>query len=174
MPELRIETPRLLIRPFTLDDAEAIHRVFGDPVAMQYVGGGVIESVERTRKRLERLIAFQRDYGYSYWAVVEKTLGEVIGDCGLVPFEEKGPGVELGYDIRRDLWNRGYATEAAQACLDYGYNVLQLPDIAALFFPDNIASRRVLEKIGMTERGRGRYYNHDLVLFAIENPRGSA
>ena len=164
-----IETPRLLIRPFEKTDGDiaAMHVLFSDPEVMKYIGGKPLDTIERTRERILRWIDFQEKLKYSLWAVIEKSSGEVIGDCGLFPFENKGPEVELGYDLRRDRWGNGYATEAARVCLDYGFNKLKLDRIVAVTYPEHIASRRVLEKCEMVERGIRHCYNHDLVFYEI-------
>jgi ribosomal-protein-alanine N-acetyltransferase len=164
-----IETPRLLIRPFTAEDGDiaAMHALFSDPEVMKYIGGKPLDSIERTRERILRWIGYQEKFGYTLWAVIEKSSGELIGDCGLFPFENEGPEVEVGYDLRRDRWGRGYATEAARACLDYGFDKRKLERIVAVTYPEHIASRRVLEKCGMTERGMRHCYNHDLVFYEM-------
>ncbi len=169
-----IETARLLIRPFekTDEDIAAIHKLFSDPEVVKYIGGVLSDTIEKTIERVVRWIGFQEQYGYSCWAVIEKSSGDVIGDCGLFPLENKGPEVELGYDFRRDCWGKGYATEAARACLDYGFNELKLDYIIAVVFPENIASRRVLEKCGMTQRGMRHYYNHELAFFDCARDKG--
>lgn len=161
-----IETPRLLIRPFekTDGDVAAMHALFSDPEVVKYIGGN-LDTPERTRERVMRWIGFQEELGYSCWAVIEKSSGEVIGDCGLSPLEYKGPEIELGYDFRRDCWGKGYATEAARACLDYGFKELKLDTIVAVVFRENVASCRVLEKCGMSEREMRHCYNHDLVFY---------
>jgi ribosomal-protein-alanine N-acetyltransferase len=162
-----IETPRLLIRPFenTTDDIAAMHRLFSDPEVVKYIGGELSDTIEKTAERVMRWIRSQQQFGYSCWAVTEKSSGETIGNCGLFPLEWEGPDVEIGYDFRRDCWGQGYATEAARACLNYGFNNLDLDYIVAVAFPENIASIRVLEKIGMTRRGTRFCYKHDLAFF---------
>jgi RimJ/RimL family protein N-acetyltransferase len=121
-----IHTPRLLIRSFTPDDAEAMFKVLGDAETMRFFAIWRAKSVENVRGFIRWVTGMERDFGYSFWAVVEKESGEVIGDCGLAPLEGEGPEVELGCDLRRDRWNRGYATEAAAACLEYGFTELKL------------------------------------------------
>jgi RimJ/RimL family protein N-acetyltransferase len=91
------------------------------------------------------------DRGFGLWALVLKENGEVIGDCGLVVQQIEGVGeVEIGYHVRRDLWGQGFATEAAQACREYGFHQLGRDRLISLIHPANRASRRVAEKNGMT------------------------
>jgi len=159
-----------MIRPFTPDDVEAMHVLFSDPEVMRYIPRPPSQDIEESRPRVERHIRIHETYGYALWAIVEKASAMVIGDAGLIPFEGKGPEVEVGYHLRRDCWGKGYATEAAAECLRYGFEELRLPRILAVTFPENMASRRVLTKIGMTEQGMTRAYDFDCVLFEMKNP----
>jgi [ribosomal protein S5]-alanine N-acetyltransferase len=170
MSGLPIHTPRLLIRSFTLDDAEAMFKVLGDPETMHYFSVWLAKSVANAQGFIRWVTGMERDHGYSFWAVVEKETGEVIGDCGLAPLEGEGPEVELGCDLRRDRWNRGYATEAGAACLEYGFDVLKLDRIIAVTHPDNTAARRVVEKLGMVIEGRGEHYGGESVIYGKRRP----
>jgi ribosomal-protein-alanine N-acetyltransferase len=167
-----LETPRLVLRTWTLDDAEAAFAVYSDPEVMRFLSGPPARDVEETRARLAaRPIAQQERYGFCLWAVVEKATGTVIGSCGLKHLDD-GPDVEVGYHLARSAWGKGYATEAAAACLRYGFERLGLRRILAVVNPANGASRRVLEKIGMRFEGMGRYYNQELRVYAADRPAG--
>jgi RimJ/RimL family protein N-acetyltransferase len=92
----------------------------------------------------------QAEYGYGLFSVVLKENGVLIGDCGLEMMEVDGLQVaELGYDFRSDVWNQGFATEAATAVRDYAFHVLGLPQLISLVRVKNVPSQRVAEKIGM-------------------------
>ncbi len=140
---LPLETDRLIIRSFTLDDADAMFKVLGDAETMRYFLIWLNKSVEQSRGFIGWVTGMERDFGYSFWAVVEKATGEVIGDCGLAPLEGEGPEVELGCDLRRDKWNLGLATEAGRACLAYGFNELKLKRIVAVTNPQNLRPPRL-------------------------------
>lgn len=89
-------------------------------------------------------------HGFGLWALVLKESSELIGDCGLVVQDVEGvEEVEIGYHVRRDWWGQGLATEAAQACRNYGFNQLGFNKLISLIHPANIASRRVAQKNGM-------------------------
>lgn len=143
-----LETARLQLRELTLDDAEALEAVFGDPIVMQYYPSvldrkGVDAWIEKNLGR------YQRD-GYGLWAVLLKETGELIGDCGCILQEVEGRNeIEVGYQMRRDCWGRGYATEAARACMDYAFTRLGAARIVSMIRPPNLASRRVAEKNGL-------------------------
>lgn len=161
-----METPRLVIRSFTQQDAPALHeRVFGDPVAMRFIPRGASPSVDRTRASVERFMRHEQERGFSLWAVELKQTRELIGDCGLFAVQGVGPEVELAYHFGKRWWNNGYATEAATVCLARGFNECGLSEIIAICFPEHIASRRVMEKAGMKYVGPARYYDLDLVKY---------
>ena len=145
---LILETPRLLLRRFTLQDAEAIELFLGDPVVMEFYPApldrqGVAGWIQRNLGRYER-------DGHGLWAMVLRDSHQVIGDCGCVIQEVEGKNeVEVGYHVRRDLWNHGYATEAARACMEYAFTRLGARRVISMIRPPNIPSRRVAEKNGM-------------------------
>lgn len=144
-----LETPRLLLRKFTPDDADALEKVIGDPVAMVwYAAPFDREGVETwIRRNLDR---YERE-GHALWALVLKSTGEMIGDCGCVTQEvEDQTAIEIGYHVRRDHWGNGYATEAARACIDFAFEKLGAPYVISMIRPGNINSRRVAEKNGLT------------------------
>ena len=161
-----LETDRLYIPPFKSEDAVELHRIFGDPEVMKRIPGGPSKSVEDTGRRLERIMDHQREHGFSLWALIRKEDGKLAGDCGLILVEGLGPDVELSYDIAREFWGMGYATEAARECLRYGLEDLGLERIIGLTYEDHFASRRIMEKIGMSFEGIVRRYDRDLVQYS--------
>jgi GrpB-like predicted nucleotidyltransferase (UPF0157 family)/RimJ/RimL family protein N-acetyltransferase len=160
-----IETERLLLRPKTLDDLPFMHGLFSDPAVTRYLGDGKPRSLEKVREGLLAQLEYQRTWGFSLWLACERAGGEPVGDCGLMPLEHGGPEVEIGYRLVPAAWGRGYATEAAAATLRYGFDVAGLDEIVGIAYPENTASRRVMEKIGMTYDGRGVYYEADVVRY---------
>ena len=146
---LILETERLLLREFVPEDVDALAAVLSDPETMRYYPAlldraGVAAWIERNRRRYA-------DAGHGLWAMVLKSSGEVIGDCGMTRQTVDGVDeIEIGYHVRRDLWGQGYAPEAARACRDYGFSRLGAERLIALIRPENIPSRRVAEKIGLS------------------------
>jgi RimJ/RimL family protein N-acetyltransferase len=105
---------------------------------------GVEEWIARNRRR------YARD-GHSFWAMILKSNKDLIGDCGLAVQAVDGVSeMEIGYHVRRDHWGQGFATEAARACRDYGFARLPVEHLISLIRPENLPSRRVAEKNGMT------------------------
>ena len=107
--------------------------------------------------------------GYSFLAVTERATGAVIGDGGLHPMGGVGPDVELGYTLARAVWGRGYATELGRALIEYAFTELGVPRVVAQVEPANHASRKVLAKLGMTERGERTAYGRPHLLYAVES-----
>jgi RimJ/RimL family protein N-acetyltransferase len=144
-----LETERLIIRTWSLDDADEGYKIWSDPEVMRYVGTGQPnKSVEETRAWVGRMKAHQELYGFGFWAVVEKRSGQLIGSCGMGYQRYGGLPIEFGYTLARSRWGYGYATEAARACLRYAFGKLHLAELLASVDSRNVASQRVLEKIG--------------------------
>jgi RimJ/RimL family protein N-acetyltransferase len=143
-----LETSRLRLREFVPQDADALATVLGDPVTMQYYPAPFDQAEIDHWIRRNRARYF--DPGFGLWAMVLKGSGELIGDCGCFVRElEGGVEFELGWHVRRDLWGRGYATEAAQYCIGYAFTRVGAERIIALVRPENKSSCRVAEKNGM-------------------------
>jgi RimJ/RimL family protein N-acetyltransferase len=162
-----LHTQRLVLRRFTADDLDAIGAVFGDPEVMRYVGSRRAPwTSEEVGDALDRVEAHWREHGFGPLAVIEAAAGVVVGECGLQLLEE-GPDIELAYTLARGVWGRGYATEAAAAALKWGFGVLDLARIVGVTYPENVASQRVLEKVGMRRLGLRHCYGADLVEYAL-------
>ena len=154
-----LQTPRLLLREFTSHDADALALVLSDPETMRYYPApynraGVEQWIERNRQR------YQED-GVGLWAMeLTKTqdsevqdfeVQKMIGDCGIIRQQVEGERLyEIGYHLHRDFWGRGLATEAAIACRDWAFAHLKTDRLISLIRPENLSSRRVAERTGMT------------------------
>jgi ribosomal-protein-alanine N-acetyltransferase len=144
-----LETQRLVLREFQFEDLDALAAILCDRETMRYYPmsfdrAEVADWIQRNRTR------YAND-GYGLWAMILKSTRELIGDCGLVRQSvDAVDEIEIGYHMRRDLWNQGYASEAARACRDYGFANLKVDRLISLIRPENLASRRVAEKNGMT------------------------
>lgn len=144
-----LETERLKVRTWSLDDAEEGFKIWSDPEVMRYVGTGQPNAtVEETRAWLERMSAHHERHGFGFWAVVEKKSNQLIGSCGMGYQRDGGLPIEFGYTLARSRWGHGLATEAAAACLRYAFEHLRLMELSASVDSRNVASQRVLEKIG--------------------------
>lgn len=148
-PTIVCQTSRLLLRHFTMDDLESLTAMHSDPEVSRFLGG--VKTPEQTRQRLlEWLDDYQR-YGFSKWAVIVRTTGELVGRCGLSLEQIDGISEwELGWTFARAHWGNGYATEAAKAAMEHSFNVLGHKRLISLIRPGNDSSVRVAERIGMT------------------------
>ena len=144
-----LQTTRLLLREFTPQDADALALVLSDPETMRYYPApcdraGVEQWIERNRQRYQ-------DDGVGLWAMELKKAQQIIGDCGIILQEVEGERLyEIGYHLRRDFWGQGLATEAAIACRDWAFARLKADRLISLIRPENLPSRRVAERNGMT------------------------
>lgn len=148
LPDL--ETERLALRRPRLTDVPALFRFLGDPAAMRHTH--LDSSLRQCRRRIAVHERYRSRDGCAPWTVIEKASGEIIGWGGLYhdPFDRDW-GVEVGYSFHPNAWGRGYATELVLASLQQADQVLALPEVWAFAQPDNVGSRRVLEKTGFEE-----------------------
>ena len=160
-----LRTARLTLRHLVPDDAAMMFALHGDPEVMRYLPDPPYASVDEARGFLERYQKVYRTDGFARWAVVEDATGESLGWCGLrrMPDGE----VDVGYRFFRSAWGRGVATEAARASLDHGFRVLALPRIIGRADPGNLASLRVLEKIGLRYEKEDMLDGHPLSSWAL-------
>lgn len=166
MAPLPLTTERLTIRSLRPDDADGLHRVFGDPEAMRYVGpSGTARTRAQTAESLARYMAGEAEHGFGLWAADRRADGRMIGLCGLTLVEGTGPDVEVVYVLERPEWGRSYATEMAKACLAAGFGPFGLERIIALAYPMNAASIQVMRKAGMRAAGTQHAHGHDLVCY---------
>lgn len=162
MPE--IDTLRLRLRMFRPDDQEALARIICDPQVMKYYGPGLPVSPGEVESILRGMLRAWKQPGFGRWAVMHKGGRELIGVCGF-RWLEQAP--ELSYALAKANWGMGLATEAAAACLKYGFEELQFTDVVAVVRRENMASQRVLEKIGMANQREARYGNVDVLRYEI-------
>ena len=150
----RIETARLILRPVTLDDAPAVFQWAGDPEVNRYMSYPLHKSVDETRAWISSIAPDALEFGF-----YRKDNGQLIGTGGV---GKNTDGVhELGYNLRRDAWGKGYATEAAQAMLAWAYHSLGVHDFALSYAILNRASGNVARKCGFQLVRYGQYRKLD-------------
>lgn len=161
-----IETARLHLREMTPQDAPALHAVVGDPETMRWYPRAL--TPEDVDDAIARQIG-RYPSGTGLMAMVLKETGELIGDCGPVWQEADGPPeVEIGYHVRRDCWNRGYATEAARAVRNYAFAELACDHVISLIRPENLPSRRVAEKNGLALHRMVFWRDYDHCVYRLD------
>lgn len=142
------ETPRLLLRRFTIEDAPLIYQLNSDPEIVKYVHEPVLENIDQAKKILIENILPQYILNFGRWAIHKKDDHQFIGWCGIKYIPKSGI-YDLGYRLMKTAWGRGYATEAARHAILYSINQLQISVITAMAYIENIASQKVIEKLGM-------------------------
>lgn len=144
-----LETPRLRLRDWTASDSDRFFAIHGDARVHRFTGSEPTANADAARARLARTIEANATRGYGFWALVEREGDELVGNCGFRPAERDGE-LEMGFIIAPDRWRLGYATEIVEACARLGFDRFGLRRITSLTDPDNLAARRVLEKVSFT------------------------
>jgi RimJ/RimL family protein N-acetyltransferase len=162
---VEIETARLRLRPLTADDEADLLRLGTDPEVMRFLNQGRPLTPEENRERLGVVLEHWRKHGFGIWAVIERGSGAFVGRCGLRHTEDL-PDVELAYGIHKAYWGRGLMTEAAAASLACGFERLGFERIVAMALPENVASWRVMEKVGMVFQKRAPHKGLEHVWYA--------
>jgi len=164
---LPIITERLVLRPYQADDLHELHAaLYSDEDAMALLGGA--RDIAGTRAALERSMKQQDDGGFSFWPVIERESGRLIGEAGLFPLTPGGEDIALGYAFGAPYWRNGYATEASRAVLAEAFGPLGLDRVVAITREANLGSRRVLEKLGFLMEGCRHVWGAEQLYFALQ------
>lgn len=167
MPIPSFETARLRLRPFRADDATALHRILSQDGMLKFFPSPSGPSLEKVEKFVAHQIEQWSTVGYAWWAVELKSTDSLAGWNGLQYLPETSE-TEIGYLLDRPLWNQGLATEGALVGLRFGFADLDLREIIALAHPENLASRRVMDKLGMRSVGPAEYFGMRMAKYAID------
>jgi [ribosomal protein S5]-alanine N-acetyltransferase len=159
-----LETERLRLRPFILEDLAAHHQLVGNDLQVTWHGKAL--TLEESRAALERRMQHWEQHGFGMWAVVDKKTDNLLGHAGLQMLENTDE-VELGYYFGRPAWGKGVATEAGAASIRYGFENLVLPQIAAVVRPENSASQHVLAKLGFQYVQNRHHYGFDVQVWQL-------
>jgi ribosomal-protein-alanine N-acetyltransferase len=179
LPEqlLTIDTKRLQLRRLSLADAAAIFDYAQDPAVSQYTCWTPHRSIDDSAVFLNSVAEQYEHDRLIHWGIVLRGEDKLIGTCGFVHWHPAHARAEIGYALARPYWRKGYMTEAVRAAIAFGFHVMMLNRIEALCMPENLASSRVLEKVGMQFEGVLREYAFvkgiylDLKLYAILKPK---
>jgi ribosomal-protein-alanine N-acetyltransferase len=148
-----LETERLMLRAMREDDAAEVFRIMADPTVMRYFGRVPMTSVEQAKERVtDETNGFANRTGIR-WALSLRERPGYIGSCGFWRIVAEHHRAEIGYELAAECWGRGLMPEALRAVVQFGFSVMGLHSIEANIHPDNLASRRVLEKLGFVQEG---------------------
>lgn len=147
-----LETPRLILRKLEPSDAEALFRNSSDPLVARYLGRDPDATIDAVYQRLQLVFDAIRDNTGIRWGIVRRddpTL-TLMGTVGFWKWNKPSFYAEIGYELGPAYWNKGYMTEAIRAALRFGFDHMELHRVEANIDPDNIGSRRAVEKVGFT------------------------
>ena len=163
-----LKTERLILRRQVIEDLDALWALYCDPQITRFIPDAP-RSYKEAREELEWHMHGHPKYSdLGLWATIHKETAKFVGRCGLLPWTIDGQReVEVAYTIARDHWGQGLATEAAQGILEYGFEKLKLSRLICLIDPENIASQRVAEKIGMSLERKVDGWEGDGIPFLI-------
>jgi len=161
--KIHIETERLILRDLTEQDLQGIFELDSDPEVHSYLGNKPIKTLIEAKEIIDFIILQYRKNGIGRWAVIEKESGNFIGWSGFKyindVINDRTQYYDLGYRFIKKYWGKGFATESAMACLNFGFNKLEQKDIFAIADSRNLASNKILQKIGMTNINEFDYEN---------------
>ncbi len=150
--EVRIETDRLILRSFNEDDVQGIFELDSDPEVHRYLGNKPITTMDQAKSIVAYILSQYDQYGMGRLAIVNKATNEFVGWSGIkyeTEVRKNMPYYDIGYRLKRKFWGQGIASEAAHASIDYGFNTQKLKEIYGGADIDNIASNKILQKIGL-------------------------
>lgn len=169
-PNHTLETRRLRGLPLSEDDFDDLHALHRDGRVLAWFDAEP-DTPEETHAFLERKLAHWDEHGFGIW-MFRDTAGAFVGRCGIHRWSLDGtPEVELGYIVRSELWSQGYATEIAGAVVNHAFAAIALPELVGFTRPDNVASRRVLDKLGFDFERTFVAHGEQAVLYRRVNRR---
>jgi RimJ/RimL family protein N-acetyltransferase len=160
-----LETERLRLRPFVEADLDAFARICADPESMRYIGSGTPVSRADAWRSMAQVLGHWQLRGYGMWAAEDKQAGAFVGRIGL-HYPEGWPALEVGWLIDRARWGQGLATEGGRAAMQFAFDRLGLERISSVIRPQNRASIRVAEKLGMQPERTMQINGVDVVIYA--------
>lgn len=168
-----IETKRLILRPITSADAQDFFELDSNPKVHVFLGKKPVKTIRESEAMIANIIEQYKNNGVGRIAMIEKTTNEFIGWAGLKyeqNLRKEFNYYDLGYRLKEQFWGKGYATEAAFATLNYGFNDLKLKEIGAAADINHIASNTILKKIGMKSSETFKYEGDTCNWYTLKNP----
>ncbi|NNM58754.1 MAG: GNAT family N-acetyltransferase [Legionellales bacterium] len=165
-----LETKHLILKAPELSDFPDLIKLRSDADVMRYIGkNGATQTQQEIAQFLESAIAYQAKHGFGFCSVFEKKSENFVGQAGLchLGFDENQTEIEIAYRLHKDYWGKGYATELVRALIEWGFEHLPVKKLIAAIHPENIASKRVLEKVDMLYIGKKHYRNIEVDYYEI-------
>ncbi len=160
-----LNTKRLYLRKMEVSDSSSLFQIWSDPDVTRFMNISHFTDENQAKDMITLLDELAQDHKAIRFAILEQECNEIIGSCGYNSLDFENAKAEIGYDIAKAYWGRGYASEAIQSLLDYGFSDLKLNRIEAKVEPDNVNSIKVLQKLNFTfegtlrqsERSKGKF-----------------
>lgn len=166
----KLETKRLILRAFDLDDLNVFALICADPEVMRFIGNGKALEKEATKELLVWIISQYEELGFGLLAVTLKENNKLLGFCGLIRQTiDNETHIELGYRLDSAFWGQGIATEAAHAIKNYAFNQLNIPHLVSIIHVDNMASKQVAQKVGLNHMKQTNFKGNLVDIFKIQN-----
>ena len=162
-----ITTSRLILRAFTKEDVDPLHHILGEKDILRYFPSPSPPSRDKVEKLISARLKHWEEHGFGWWGVEPRSKKQLIGWSGLL-FLPETEEIEVGYLLDKAFWGKGLATEAAQVCLQYGFEKVEAESIIAIVHPENVASQRVIEKLGMSFVDQAHYFGMDCYRYSIK------
>lgn len=162
-----LETNRLLLREFEITDAQNFYELNLNPNVIKYTGNSAFKDIDEAKTFLENYSDYQKN-SFGRWTVINKSTQEFLGWCGL-KYDENLDETDIGFRFFEHFWNQGFATESAKACIGYGLEKLNLKTIVGRAMKENMASIKVLKKIGLQYERDFNFDGQKGVIYSIEN-----
>lgn len=173
LPIPMIETQRLTLRAFREADATALFELSQDPEVMRYVGDRRVPTLQESWRGVAGMIGHWALRGYGQWAIEERSSGRFIGRAGIIN-PAGWPGPEVGYLLGKDWWGRGYATEAARAAMEWGFEQVGFDELISLIFAENARSIAVATRLGESLRGETDLWGNTVLMYGISRAEWEA
>ncbi|UOE93236.1 GNAT family protein [Alkalihalobacillus sp. LMS39] len=168
-----LETERLHLRKITKEDARSMFTYLSDADVMKHYGLAPFQSLEEVYDEIDWYDSLWKEKKGIRWGIALKNEGEIIGSCGFHNKVDRHFRTEIGFELKKEKWKTGIATEALNPILLYAFTEWQLQRVEALIEPENIASQRLVEKLGFQKEGLLRSYEYvsgqfdDLFMYSI-------
>lgn len=161
-----IETARLRLEPFAPANLEALHALWSDPHVRKFLWDDVVIAKEAAQEIINASMASFAQNGFGFWSVFLKDARQFLGFCGLRILDETAE-IEMLYGLWPQFWGKGFATEAAAAVMQHGFEICKLERLVAGADLPNVASLRVMERLGMKYDRQVKHNGLDLIYFAL-------
>ena len=164
-----IETDRIFLRPFCIDDIEPFAKICANPNVMRYIGDGKPVSLDIIAEKIPEWIELYEKQKYGLMALVMKETNELIGFCGFIhQTVDEVEYIELGYRLDEAYWGKGIATKAAVSVRDYAFNALDIPMLISIIHHQNDSSKRVAKKVGLRLMKQTNFKNVLVDVFCLK------